>query len=184
MIVKKKPGCNIIISLQRGIHEHLTTPPFATPLKFIANPPVWYAGPLQKGAQNWTSFLDRVAVFIYSRSWGHSDCKCEVFSFFFQKGLSGRPANFAEMRDHTSSRWNHDDQIPLWNFLYVLKQNSAAKISNRFHVNVTERLFSNSSQMRSTCGGWEEMLLMLLPHFDVYCHLLLIRPRETWNLLF
>ena len=82
VIVKKKPGCNIIISLQRGIHEHLTPPPFATPLKFIATPPVWYAGPLQKGAQNWTSFLDRVAVFIYFRSWGQSDCKCEVFSFF------------------------------------------------------------------------------------------------------
>ena len=51
VIVKKKPGCNIIISLQRGIHGHLTPPPFATPLKFIAIPPIWYASPLQKGAR-------------------------------------------------------------------------------------------------------------------------------------
>ena len=42
---------NIIISLQRGIHGHLTPPPLATPLKFIAIPPIWYASPLQKGAR-------------------------------------------------------------------------------------------------------------------------------------
>ena len=173
---------NIIISLQRGIHGHLTPPPLATPLKFIAIPPIWYASPLQKGAR-----IEQVSLTEWRFSFipeAGERAIVNVKCFFFQKGLYGRPANFADMHDHTSSRWNHDDQIPLWNFLYVLKQNSAAKISNRFHVNVTERLFSNSSQMRSTCGGWEEMLLMLLPHFDVYCHLLLIRPRATWNLLF
>ena len=175
---------NIIISLQRGIHGHLTPPPLATPLKFIAIPPIWYASPLQKGARIEQVSLTEWRFSFIPEAGDIATVNVKCFLFFFQKGLSGRPANFAEMRDHTSSRWNHDDQIPLWNFLYVLKQNSAAKISNRFHVNVTERLFSNSSQMRSKCGGWEEMLLMLLPHFDVYCHLLLIRPRATWNLLF
>ena len=174
---------NIIISLQRGIHGHLTPPPFATPLKFIAIPPIWYASPLQKGAR-----IEQVSLtewrFSFTPEAGERAIVNVKCFFFSKKDFTAGPENFANMRDHTSSRWNHDDQIPLWNFLYVLKRNSAAKISNRFHVNVTERLFSNSSQMRSTCGGWEEMLLMLLPHFDVYCHLLLIRPRATWNLLF
>ena len=175
---------NIIISLQRRIHGHLTPPPFATPLKFIAIPPIWYASPLQKGAR-----IEQVSLTEWRFSFipeagdiATVNGKCFLF---FQKGLSGRPANFAEMRDHTSSRWNHDDQIPLWNFLYVLKRNSAAKILNRFHVNVTEHLFSNRSQMRSKCGknrkrGREKMLLMFSTHFDVFCHLLLNRP--TCNL--
>ena len=61
-------------------------------------------------------------------------------------------------------------------------------LTNRFHVAV--RLFSNRSQMTSKCGKNNEVAyepqasvsLMLLPHFDVLCHLLLNRPTATWNL--
>ena len=61
-------------------------------------------------------------------------------------------------------------------------------LTNRFHVAV--RLFSYRSQMTSKCGKNNEVAyevqtsvsLMLLPHFDVLCHLLLNRPMATWNL--
>ena len=54
------------------------------------------------------------------------------------------------------------------------------ELTNRFHVAV--RLFSNRSQMTSKCGENEEMahepqasasLQMFLPHFDIFCDLLL-----------
>ena len=61
-------------------------------------------------------------------------------------------------------------------------------LTNRFHVAV--RLFSNRSQMTSKCGKNKKVAheakpsvsLMFLPHFDVFCHLLLNRHTATWNL--
>ena len=62
-------------------------------------------------------------------------------------------------------------------------------LTNRFHVAV--RLFSNRSQMTSKCGKNKKVThtrrqpsvsLMFLPHFDVFCDLLLNRPTATWNL--
>ena len=61
-------------------------------------------------------------------------------------------------------------------------------LTNRFHVAV--RLFSNRSQMTSKCGKNKKVAheakpsvsLMFLPHFDVFCHLLLNRRTATWNL--
>jgi len=58
----------------------------------------------------------------------------------------------------------------------------------RFHVAV--RLFNNRPQMTSKCGENKEVAhepqasvsLMFLPHFDVFCDLLLNRPTATWNL--
>ena len=52
-------------------------------------------------------------------------------------------------------------------------------LTNRFHVAV--RLFSNRSQMTSKCGKNKKVTheaqpsvsLMFLPHFDVFCDLLL-----------
>ena len=62
-------------------------------------------------------------------------------------------------------------------------------LTNRFHVAV--RLFSNRSQMTSKCGKNKKVArgdspsvsLMFLPHFDVFCDLLLNRHRATWILL-
>ena len=54
------------------------------------------------------------------------------------------------------------------------------ELTNRFHVAV--RLFSNRSQMTSKCGENKEMahepqasasLQLFLPHFDIFCDLLL-----------
>ena len=61
-------------------------------------------------------------------------------------------------------------------------------LANRFHVAV--RLFSNRSQMTSTCGKSNKVAhelpasvsLMFLPHFDVLCDLFLNRRTTTWNL--
>ena len=61
-------------------------------------------------------------------------------------------------------------------------------LTNRFHVAV--RLFSNRSQMTSKCRKNKEVAhephasvsLLFLPHFDVFCDLLLNRPTATWNL--
>ena len=61
-------------------------------------------------------------------------------------------------------------------------------LTNRFHVAV--RLFSNRSQMTSKCGKNKKVAheaqpsvsLMFLPHFDVFCNLLLNRRTATWNL--
>ena len=61
-------------------------------------------------------------------------------------------------------------------------------LTNRFHVAVC--LFSNRSQMTSKCGKNKKVAhdsspsvsLMFLPHFDVFCDLLLNRRTETWNL--
>ena len=52
------------------------------------------------------------------------------------------------------------------------------------------RLFSNRSQMTSKCGNNKEVahepqasvLLIFLPHFDVFCDLLLNRPAAKGNL--
>ena len=54
------------------------------------------------------------------------------------------------------------------------------------------RLFSNTSQMTSKCGKNKEVAherqpqasvsLMFLPLFNVFCDLLLNRPRATWHL--
>ena len=62
------------------------------------------------------------------------------------------------------------------------------KLTKRFHVAV--RLFSNRSQMTSKCGENKKVAhepqasvsLMFLPHFDVFCDLLLNRRTATWNL--
>ena len=59
-----------------------------------------------------------------------------------------------------------------------IAQNSI-NLTNRFHVAV--RLFSNRSQMTSKCGKNKKVAheaqpsvsLMFLPHFDVFCDLLL-----------
>ena len=59
---------------------------------------------------------------------------------------------------------------------------------NRFHVAV--RLFGNRSQMTSKCDKNKEVThepqasvsLMFLPHFDVFCDLLLNRCTATLNL--
>ena len=62
-------------------------------------------------------------------------------------------------------------------------------LTNRFHVAV--RLYSNRSQMTSKCGKNKKVAheaiaecvsLMFLPHFDVFCDLLLNRRTATWNL--
>ena len=61
-------------------------------------------------------------------------------------------------------------------------------LTNRFHVAV--RLFSNRSQMTSKCGKNKKVAheaqpsvsVMFLPHFDVFCDLLLNRRTATWNL--
>ena len=61
-------------------------------------------------------------------------------------------------------------------------------LTNRFQVAV--RLFSNRSQMTSKCGKNKKVAhepqasvsLMFLPHFDVFCDLLLNRRTATWNL--
>ena len=61
-------------------------------------------------------------------------------------------------------------------------------LTNRFHVAV--RLFSNRSQMTSKCRknkkvaheAQSSVSLMFLPHFDVFCDLLLNRRTATWNL--
>ena len=64
------------------------------------------------------------------------------------------------------------------------------ELTNRFRVTV--RLFSNRSQMTSKCAENKEVvhepqasvsLQMFLPHFDIFCDLLLNRPTATWNLL-
>ena len=55
---------------------------------------------------------------------------------------------------------------------------------------IAVRLFSNRSQMTSTCGknkkvaheAQSSVSLMFLPHFDVLCDLLLNRRTATWNL--
>ena len=65
-----------------------------------------------------------------------------------------------------------DSRFPL----YHLKR---IQLTNRFHVAV--RLFSNRSQMTSKCGknkkvaheAYPSVSLMFLPHFDVFCDLLL-----------
>ena len=63
------------------------------------------------------------------------------------------------------------------------------ELTNRFRVTV--RLFSNRSQMTSKCAENKEVvhepqasvsLQMFLPHFDIFCDLLLNRPTATWNL--
>ena len=61
-------------------------------------------------------------------------------------------------------------------------------LTNRFYVAVC--LFSNRSQMTSKCRKNKEVAhepqenvsLLFLPHFDVFCDLLLNRPTATWNL--
>ena len=61
-------------------------------------------------------------------------------------------------------------------------------LTNRFHVAV--RLFSNRSHMTSKCGKNEKVAheaqpsvsLVFLPHFFVFCDLLLNRRKATWNL--
>ena len=63
-----------------------------------------------------------------------------------------------------------------------------AYLTNRFQVAV--RLFSNRSQMTSKCGKNKKVAheaqpsvsLMFLPHFDVFCDILLNRRTTTWNL--
>ena len=66
----------------------------------------------------------------------------------------------------------------------ALRASLAIYLTNRFHVAV--RLFSNKSQMTSKCGKNKKVAasvsLMLLPHFDVFCDLLLNRRTATWNL--
>ena len=58
------------------------------------------------------------------------------------------------------------------------------RLTNRFHVAVY--LFSDGSQMMSKGGKNKKaaasVSLMLLPHFDVFCDLLLNRRMATWNL--
>ena len=55
---------------------------------------------------------------------------------------------------------------------------------NGFHVAV--HLFNNRSQMSSKCGKNKkvahEAIVEFLPHFDVFCDLLLNRRTTTWNL--
>ena len=61
-------------------------------------------------------------------------------------------------------------------------------LTNRFHVAV--RLFGNRSQMTSKCGKNKKVAheaepsvsLMFLPHFDVFCDVLLNRRTAAWNL--
>ena len=63
-----------------------------------------------------------------------------------------------------------------------------AYLTNRFHVAL--RPFSNRSQMMSKCGKNKKgptrrqpsVSRMFLPHFDVFCDLLLNRRTATWNL--
>ena len=51
-------------------------------------------------------------------------------------------------------------------------------------------VYSNRSQITSKCGKNKELAhelqasvsLMFIPHFDVFCDLLLNRPMATWNL--
>ena len=60
-------------------------------------------------------------------------------------------------------------------------------LTNRFHVAV--HLFSNGSQMTSKCGQNKKVVheaqpsvsLMILPHFDVLCDLLLNGRTAKWN---
>ena len=62
-------------------------------------------------------------------------------------------------------------------------------LTNRFHV--AERLFSNRSQMTSTCDKNKRVAhetqpsvsLMFLTRFDVLCDLLLNKRTATWHLL-
>jgi len=55
-------------------------------------------------------------------------------------------------------------------------------LTNRFHVAV--RLLSNRSQMTSKYGKNKKVAheATFLPHFDVFCDLLLNRRTATWNL--
>ena len=61
-------------------------------------------------------------------------------------------------------------------------------LTNTFHVAV--RLFNNRSQITSKCDKNKKVAheaqpsvsLMFLPHFDVFCDLLLNRRMATWNL--
>ena len=63
-------------------------------------------------------------------------------------------------------------------------------LTNRFHVAV--RLFSNRSQMTSKCGKSKNVAheaqpsvsLMFLPHFDVFCDLLLNQTRGNMEPIF
>ena len=65
---------------------------------------------------------------------------------------------------------------------------SVQYLTNRFQVAM--RLFSNRSQMMSKCGRNKKVAheaqpsvsLMVLPHFDILCDLLLNRHMATWNL--
>ena len=67
-------------------------------------------------------------------------------------------------------------------------KNKKVAHDNRFHVAV--HLFSNRSQKTSKCGknisdtlGYASCATFLfLPHFDVFCDLLLNRCTATWNL--
>ena len=70
-----------------------------------------------------------------------------------------------------------------------IKFNSLLYKTNRFHVAVG--LFSNRSQKTSKCGKNKKVAHeaiaecatdLFLPHFDVFCDLLLNRPTATWNL--
>ena len=68
--------------------------------------------------------------------------------------------------------------------MFVLRK---VYLTNRFHVTV--RLISNRSQMTLKRGKNKkvarkplgECVTMFLPHFDVFCDLLLNRRTETWN---
>ena len=55
---------------------------------------------------------------------------------------------------------------------------SANHLTNRFYVAM--RVFSNRSQVTSKCG--KNKKVMFLPHFDVFCDLLLNGCMATWNL--
>ena len=65
---------------------------------------------------------------------------------------------------------------------------SIVYLTNRFHVAMC--LFSNRLQMTSKCGKNKKVAhkaqpsvsLMSLPHFDVFCDLLLNRRTATWYL--
>ena len=53
-------------------------------------------------------------------------------------------------------------------------------LTNRFLAAV--RLFSNRSKKTSKCGKNKKVAVMFLPHFDVFCDLLLNRRTATRNL--
>ena len=97
----------------------------------------------------------------------------------------------SQVEPQAAGEWFHFQRAGIWTVIVKLtnrRQFSMVYLTNRSQAAV--RLFSNRSQMTSKCGKNKKVAhepqasvsLMFLPHFDVFCDLLLNRRTATWNL--